>query len=69
MDDLVTLPDARSRGHGARLLGALHQHARDLGCQELHLDSGLQRLDAHRFYQREGMTISCYHFETILAPP
>ena len=27
-----------------------------------HLDSGLQRRDAHRFYAREGMAASGYHF-------
>ena len=68
VDDLVTLPAARSLGYGAALLTELHRHARELGCQELHLDSGVQRLDAHRFYEREGMTITSYHFTTVLVP-
>jgi GNAT superfamily N-acetyltransferase len=62
VDDLVTRSDARSCGHGARLLRWLHRLARSEGCRELHLDSGVQRADAHRFYVREGMRLSSYHF-------
>lgn len=66
VDDLVTLAECRSQGHGATLLGWLHEHARDQGCNELHLDSGMQRMDAHRFYARERMDRAGYHFRTIL---
>jgi GNAT superfamily N-acetyltransferase len=62
IDDLVTQPQYRSQGVGTKLLYWLIDHASQLGCQELHLDSGLQRLDAHRFYQREGVQITGYHF-------
>lgn len=62
VDDLVTLPAARSRGHGARLLGWLRARARTEGCAQLHLDSGMQRTDAHRFYRREGMDATGLHF-------
>lgn len=62
VDDLVTLPVARSSGLGAQLLDWLKAHARREGCAALHLDSGVQRHDAHRFYEREGMQRSSYHF-------
>ena len=32
------------------------------GCAQLHLDSGVQREKAHRFYFREGMGVNAYHF-------
>ena len=32
------------------------------GCVRLRLDSGLQRLDAHRFYEANGMQKAGYHF-------
>lgn len=32
------------------------------GRDQMHLDSGLQRLDAHRFYEREGVKKTGYHF-------
>lgn len=62
VDDLVTAPDARSKGHGGRLLEWLADEARRLGCERLHLDSGVQRIDAHRFYFNHRMHIACYHF-------
>jgi GNAT superfamily N-acetyltransferase len=62
VDDLVTAPEARSRGFGAELLGWLKEKAREAGCRELHLDSGVQRFAAHRFYLRERMEITSHHF-------
>ncbi len=62
VDDLITDDSARSRGNGQRMLGWLTDQARRDGCGQLHLDSGVQRSDAHRFYLREGLTISSYHF-------
>jgi PhnB protein len=62
VDDLVTLSALRSHGFGAKLLAWLRQRAVQENCAELHLDSGIQRTDAHRFYEREGMTLSSFHF-------
>ena len=38
------------------------------GYQQMHLDSGIQRKDAHRFYEREGMTMASFHFVENIAP-
>lgn len=62
VDDLITDAQMRSQNYGHQLLDWLIQYARQQDCAQLHLDSGLQRLDAHRFYQREGLQISSYHF-------
>jgi GNAT superfamily N-acetyltransferase len=62
VDDLVTLPGERSHGYGKALLDWLENFASSEGCTQLHLDSGIQRKDAHRFYAREGLKISSYHF-------
>ncbi len=62
VDDLVTDAASRSAGFGARLLTWLTDHARREGCAMIELDSGLQRIDAHRFYYREGMHISSFRF-------
>jgi GNAT superfamily N-acetyltransferase len=64
VDDLSTHPDARRRGHAGAILGWLRAEARRLGCDELHLDSGVgsERLDAHRLYFNDGMRIVSYHF-------
>jgi GNAT superfamily N-acetyltransferase len=66
VDDLVTLASRRSKGHGAALLDWLRRFAVDNRCSQLHLDSGIQRKDAHRFYEREGMELFGYHFREVL---
>ena len=66
VDDLITDGSARSQGLGKRMLDWLTEEARRAGCVQLHLDSGVQRPDTHRFYFREGLTISAYHFRNDL---
>lgn len=62
VDDLVTVEDVRSEGHGRRMLNWLVGVAREQGCKSLHLDPGVQRHEAHGFYSREKMNIFAYHF-------
>ena len=62
VDDLVTLSTERSKGYGKLLLEWLEDRARAEGCAELHLDSGIQRTDAHRFYERNRIEAAGYHF-------
>ena len=62
VDDLITDDSMRSRGLGKALLDWLTREARSLGCGQIHLDSGVQRLDAHRFYEREGFKKTAFHF-------
>ena len=62
VDDLVTAARHRSKGAGKIMIAWLKSRARELGCDELHLDSGVQRFDAHRFYLRERFSIDSHHF-------
>jgi GNAT superfamily N-acetyltransferase len=62
LDDLVTRESDRSCGFGGQLLDWLIEQAREHGCENLELDSGVQRFDAHRFYFSKRMSISSYHF-------
>lgn len=62
VDDLVTDEAARSRDFGAKMIRWLSEEARKNGCGQLQLDSGVQRHGAHRFYFRENMKITSYHF-------
>lgn len=68
VDDLVTLSTRRSHGFGAGLVGWLTGYAAANGCSQLHLDSGTQRKDAHRFYEREGIRMTGYHFAKQISP-
>ncbi|MEU3355987.1 GNAT family N-acetyltransferase [Streptomyces sp. NPDC037389] len=63
VDDLVTADDVRSTGVGHRLLAHLEEYARAAGCRLLTLDSGTHRTDAHRFYHRERMAVTAFHFQ------
>lgn len=64
VDDLVTLPEARGRGHADALFRWLDEEADRQGCDSFHLDSGVgpERADAHRFYFRHGLRIASFHF-------
>jgi len=65
VDDLVSNEAHRSTGAGKYLIDWLKQYARDNGCQQLHLDSGVTRFGAHRFYLREGFDITSHHFAVV----
>ena len=62
VDDLVTDEAVRSQGVGTALLEFLAEAARENGCAELHLDSGVQRFGAHPFYLANRMDITSHHF-------
>jgi GNAT superfamily N-acetyltransferase len=62
VDDLVTGTSDRSQGYGGILFDWLVAYARAAGCDEFHLDSGVQRFDAHRFYLKKRMAIQAHHF-------
>ncbi|WP_212926433.1 GNAT family N-acetyltransferase [Oceanobacillus sp. J11TS1] len=49
--DLVTAEESRSKGYGEQLLTFVHQWAEDHHFSSVALSSGLQRQDAHRFYE------------------
>jgi GNAT superfamily N-acetyltransferase len=61
-------PDYRNRGIGGQLLKAAVDAARKAGCYRVQLTSNSERLDAHRFYEREGFTPSHLGFKRVLEP-
>ena len=61
--DLVTDERLRSQGFGRRLLAGVEEWARENGYRQISLSSGVQRLDAHRFYERQmAYTRGSYQF-------
>ena len=62
VDDLVTDETRRSQGVGNALMAHLQHLAREAGCKKFTLDSGTQRQQAHKFYFREGMVVTAFHF-------
>jgi GNAT superfamily N-acetyltransferase len=61
-DDLVTDETKRSTGVGHALIEYMERVVRERKCDAFTLDSGTQREQAHKFYFREGMTITSFHF-------
>ncbi len=51
--DLVTDNSKRSNGYGEKLLSFVHEWADENGYERVALSSGLQRVDAHRFYEEK----------------
>jgi len=68
VDDLSTLPNARRRGLGGRLMTWMREEAERLGCASVQLDSavGPERTEAHRLYFNHRLAIAAFHFERAL---
>ena len=49
--DLVTDAQIRSKGYGEKLLTYVHEWAKENNYESIALSSGLQRTDAHHFYE------------------
>jgi GNAT superfamily N-acetyltransferase len=62
VDDLVVDEEVRSKRYGQIVFNWLTAYAKQQGCVQLDLDSGVQRFDAHRFYLRQRMKIASHHF-------
>ncbi|WP_100331152.1 GNAT family N-acetyltransferase [Bacillus xiapuensis] len=62
--DLVTDKNKRSNGYGEKLLSFVHKWAAENGYQSVALSSGVQRVDAHRFYEEKmGYDKASYVFK------
>jgi len=51
--DLITNANSRSKGYGAKLLSYVEEWSKKHGYNIVSLSSGLQRVDAHRFYEKK----------------
>jgi len=61
VDDLITQPEARGIGFGTHLIKWLMGEAKSQGCDSIHLDTGIDRDEAHRLYLNLGLKIDCLH--------
>ncbi|WP_423410162.1 GNAT family N-acetyltransferase [Heyndrickxia sp. MSNUG] len=65
--DLITDASGRSRGYGERLLKFIHDWGKENGAEFVALESGIQRKDAHRFYEEKlNYDKWCYSFRKTL---
>ncbi|QAA35351.1 GNAT family N-acetyltransferase [Clostridium manihotivorum] len=64
VNDLVTDSKQRSKNYGQRLLDFISQWAKENGCEVVALSSGLQRTEAHKFYEyKMGFDKTSYVFK------
>lgn len=51
VNDLVTDANERGKGYGQILLSFVNEWAKENGCEVVALSSGLEKLEAHKFYE------------------
>lgn len=65
--DFITDASHRSKGYGEKLLRFIHQWSLENGAEFVALESGIQRTEAHRFYEEKfDYDKWCYSFRRIL---
>ncbi|MEG6141434.1 aminoalkylphosphonate N-acetyltransferase [Enterobacter kobei] len=62
IQELVVMPQARGLKVGSQLLVWAEDVARQAGAELTELSTSVKRVDAHRFYLREGYTQSHFRF-------
>jgi len=63
IDDLIVDKKVRGEGIGTKLMEKVIQIAKEKNIKIIKLDSGLQRTQAHNFYEKLGWDKKCYTFE------
>lgn len=64
--EFVVQAACRSRGIGKTMFDEACRIAEEAGCTRLEVDSNRRRADAHRFYLREGMSLTHAKFTNSL---
>lgn len=62
IEDLITSSTDRSNGYGEHLLEWAKEYAKINNCSQVRLVSGVAREQAHKFYQRNGMSFEAKYF-------
>lgn len=62
IDDLVTLSAHTGKGYAGKLIDYVVDLCKQKGLKTITLDSGFNRLDAHRLYLQKRFDITALHF-------
>jgi len=60
---IITNQEERKKGYGGKMMDHVKELAKGKGCHAIILDSGLTRVEAHRFYEGYGFEKNSYCFE------
>lgn len=67
VEELIVNSNNRNQGIGKILLDRAIQYAKENNCEVIELTSSMSRIDAHRFYEKNGFTKGSYKFKMTLA--
>lgn len=62
IDDLITSKNSQRKGFAGAIMDWVYKEAVNNKCDQVHLDSGYQRHEAHRLYLNKKFKIGCHHF-------
>jgi len=62
LDNVIVDQNHRSKKIGKLLCDWIHNEAKQKGCLMAMLDAYVENTSAHRFYKREGYSITGFHF-------
>ena len=62
IDDFVTNKSVKSSDAAKALLDFIRIYAKQQNCNSIHLDSSVERTEAHKFYLKKNLKIDTYHF-------
>ena len=63
VSSIITNQEVRKKGYGRALMDHAKQLAEARGCKAIVLDSGMPRVEAHKFYEIYGFEKCAYCFE------
>ncbi|MEO7768501.1 MAG: GNAT family N-acetyltransferase [Ferruginibacter sp.] len=67
IDDLATVPGRTGKGYAGKLIDYVVEICKQKGLTSVTLDSGFNRMDAHRLYLQKRFEISSLHFSKKLS--
>ena len=62
IDDLITDALQTNNGYANELVDWVFSKAKELECDQVHLDSGYHRHAAHNLYLKKEFKLACHHF-------
>jgi len=66
VSSIITNAEDRKKGYGAKLMDHAKELAKSKNCKGIVLDSGMPRVEAHKFYETYGFEKCAYCFEYLL---
>jgi GNAT superfamily N-acetyltransferase len=61
LDNMVVIPEYRSKGVGKLVIDFIKNTGKTEACTKVLIDTYVENFDAHRFFFREGFIIRGYH--------